>query len=323
MGGFNEQSIRAFLNQHKWPVGLQNALISSLAQTPVRFMIVDDSGSMSTEDGSRVVAGPTGARLINCSRWSELTEAMRFHADLAKIAQAPTEFRLLNGAAPLNIGASAMEDENNVRKLNEAFGRGPDGYTPLCRHVTEVHRQIAGLSQQLLAGGKKASVIIATDGEASDGDVAKALAPLHSLPCQVVIRLCTNDDKIGDYWDNVDKNLELRLDIIDDLVGEAKEVGAVHIQGTGLEGTSVTFAIPPSLSFFYYVFHLLTFYLCDVYTTTVANYGPHQVTKLNPWFTYGEPLQRIREFGVHIKEFDLIDEKKLSADNMRNLLSIL
>ena len=203
---------------------MQNTLISSLAQTPVRFMIVDDSGSMSTEDGARVIAGPNGVRLVNCSRWSELTEAMRFHADLAKVAQAPTEFRLLNGAAPLNIGASAMEDENNVRKLNESFGRGPDGYTPLCRHVAEVHRQIAGLSQQLLAGGKKASVIIATDGEASDGDVAKALAPLHSLPCQVVIRLCTNDDNISNYWENVDKNLELRLDIIDDLVGEAQEV---------------------------------------------------------------------------------------------------
>jgi hypothetical protein len=37
------------------------------------------------------------SRLVSCSRWSEMTECLKFHIDLAAAAKAPTEFRLLNG----------------------------------------------------------------------------------------------------------------------------------------------------------------------------------------------------------------------------------
>jgi hypothetical protein len=36
----------------------------------------------------------------------------------------------------------------------------------------------------------------------------------------------------------------------------------------------------------------------------------------NKWLTYGEPLHRLREFGVTIKEMDLLDEGKLSAEQI-------
>eukprot|EP01034_Spumella_vulgaris_P015571 gene15571-19896_t len=69
---------------------------------------------------------------------------------------------------------------------------------------------------------QKALVVIATDGEASDGEVAEAMRPLKDLP----------------VW--------------------AKEIHAY-----------------------------------------------------NPWLTYGEPLQRLREFGCSVKELDLLDERRL------------
>lgn len=47
----------------------------------------------------------------------------------------------------------------------------------------------------LRANGQKACVIIATDGESSDGDIAEAMRPLERLPCWVVVRLCTSDDR--------------------------------------------------------------------------------------------------------------------------------
>ena len=37
-------------------------------------------------------------RVVPCSRWSEMTESLRFHVELAHTAQSPTEFRMLNGA---------------------------------------------------------------------------------------------------------------------------------------------------------------------------------------------------------------------------------
>ena len=64
-------------------------------------------------------------------------------------------------------------------------------------------RAIEALAPALRAQGKKAAVIIATDGESSDGDITDALRPLHSLPVWVVLRLCTNDTKVVDYWNNI------------------------------------------------------------------------------------------------------------------------
>ncbi len=47
------------------------------------------------------------------------------------------------------------------------------------------------------------------------------------------------------------------------------------------------------------------------------------IFKLNPWVVYGEPLHRSREFGISLKDMDLIDEQKLSSDQMRSLTSYL
>jgi hypothetical protein len=46
-----ETAVRQFLTQNMWPIGLQNALLQSIQSFPVRFMIVDDSGSMMANDG--------------------------------------------------------------------------------------------------------------------------------------------------------------------------------------------------------------------------------------------------------------------------------
>lgn len=48
-----------------------------------------------------------------------------------------------------------------------------------------------------------------------------------------------------------------------------------------------------------------------------------EVNEHNKWLTYGEPLQRMREFGVTIKEFDLLDEGKLAPDQILNFIAIM
>ena len=40
----------------------------------------------------------------------------------------------------------------------------------------------------------------------------------------VVVRLCTDDERIFAYWNGVDADLEFDLDVIDDWTGEADEV---------------------------------------------------------------------------------------------------
>ena len=66
---------------------------------------------------------------VECSRWKELTDALKFHAQLADIAQAPTEFRLLNGAPPIVVGRGNDGGEN-LRLLNTIFDQV--GYYKLC-----------------------------------------------------------------------------------------------------------------------------------------------------------------------------------------------
>jgi hypothetical protein len=39
-----------------------------------------------------------------------------------------------------------------------------------------------------------------------------------------------------------------------------------------------------------------------------------EVSSNNRWLTYGEPMHRMREFGVTMKELDLLDEGSLVGD---------
>jgi hypothetical protein len=48
-----------------------------------------------------------------------------------------------------------------------------------------------------------------------------------------------------------------------------------------------------------------------------------EIHKVNPFLIYGEPLHRMREFGVSMKEFDLIDEKTLSLNDFTRVCRML
>eukprot|EP01041_Mallomonas_annulata_P002507 gene2507-4877_t len=265
----DEVGLCEYLTKEGWPKGLQNSCAENLKKCPIRFMIVDDSGSMGTNDGHRIVVQGNTTRMIACSRWTELTESMKFHARLAHSAKAITEFRLLNGASPIIVG---LPDDNSMGVMSAlaAFESSPTGGTPLCRHIIEVTHQIKELESQLRSNGQRAVLVIATDGEASDGDILTAMRPLQRMPVWVVIRLCTDDSKIVQYWNNIDEELELDMDVLDDLKGEALEV-----------------------------------------------------YKNNSWLTYGEPLHQLREFGITIKELDLLDECRLTNEQIRVICCLL
>ena len=122
------------------------------------------------------------------------------------------------------IGSSAQGNVEGLPKLKAILEGAPGGGTPLCYHVNEVTKQIIAIAPDLRAAGRKAALIIYTDGEASDGDIAAALKPLHDLPVWVVIRLCTNESRIVQYWASVDNEIELNMDVLDDPIGEAQEI---------------------------------------------------------------------------------------------------
>lgn len=263
----DEVNAISFLTSKNWPVGLQKQLIRGLSKVAYRVFICDDSGSMAGQDGQMLV---DNKKMMSCSRWSELTDTLKFHIALASASQSPTEFRLLNALSPVVVGEDPGLDERNIQTLLDVFESSPGGGTPLCRHLNEIYRSVVQMKSHLQATGQKVSIIIATDGESSDGDIANALRPFHSLPVHVVIRLCTNDSRITDYWNRIDADLELELDILDDLSGECEEV--------------------------------------------MGN---------NPWLNYCQPVHRFRESGIIIKDFDSLDEGKLTHEQVRNFCRLL
>lgn len=97
----NEGAIRNYLSRNCWPIGLQTVLINGISNCPVRFFICDDSGSMMSNDGHRLIGEGNITKLIPCSRWREMGESLKFHIGIAQAANAPTEFRLLNGRSQM------------------------------------------------------------------------------------------------------------------------------------------------------------------------------------------------------------------------------
>ena len=220
-------------------------------------MVLDDSGSMSINDGEILMEHGSIRKAIKTSRWKEMGHAAKFHAELANIAKAPTEFCFLNNGAPIVVGEEE-DDGENMSKVKKILDGSPSGGTPLVRVLNEIHAKIKRMEPTLRQRNQKVSLTIFTDGVASDGNLEAVLRKFHHLPVWVVIRLCTNEDNVVNYWNGIDEDLELEMDVLDDLIGEAKEV-----------------------------------------------------TRFNPWITYGEPLHRLRESGCHVKLFDHLDEKRM------------
>jgi hypothetical protein len=176
----DEHKARQFLQKYRFPEGLVQTVFKSCRKLPLRFFIVDDSGSMLTNDGRRLLSQGNSTKLIKCTRWAELTESMLFLAELSEILRVPSEFRLLNGAEPVIVGLESDQGES-IKFLKEVLGENPAGPTPLCTHIAAVVACIASVEKELRAAGQKAVVVIATDGESSDGNVAEALQPLTDV----------------------------------------------------------------------------------------------------------------------------------------------
>jgi hypothetical protein len=51
----NSGPARDYLSRRSWPAGVQSALLRGIQATPARFIICDDSGSMMSSDGKRLV----------------------------------------------------------------------------------------------------------------------------------------------------------------------------------------------------------------------------------------------------------------------------
>lgn len=219
------------------PEGLARAFMDASERAPLRYWIVDNSGSMMTNDGQQRVRAARGRPcFVRCTRWHELRETVLFHADLARRAGTRAEFTLLNAVRRERRavrdfavgGGDGAESESELAFARDVMSAEPSGGTPLCAAIRAVARRVASRAAELRARGEVAVVVIASDGQASDGDVRDALRALAALPVWCVVRLCTDDGAVVRYWNAVDADLEMPLEVLDDWRGEAAEVRATQ-----------------------------------------------------------------------------------------------
>lgn len=264
---------------------------------PERFWIIDNSGSMNTFDGQRLVSTShrSEVKVCSCTRWEELRECIHYHINLVGLLRIPTRFELLNAVNNVTTFSVATSSSRNsiqyeIDQANRIMkNTHPQGFTPLVRKLLAVehyylqdqskhHHHSEGTQQQQ----HNVSVIIATDGLPTDDNgysssfeneqfISAIKSLQRSVPsCWIVIRLCTDDPQVVSFYNSLDKHLEFPLEVLDDFICEAKEV-----------------------------------------------------YRHNPWLNYSLPLHRIRESGYRHHLLDLIDERPLTMGELKALCSLL
>jgi hypothetical protein len=284
----SKEEANKILKNQGFTTGLIESINRSNNLVPLRIWVVDNSESMAQADGHSLLNffyAEEALKVMNCTRWAEIQETVTYHARMAAALQAPTSFRLLNtfngtdmfGIAKRGPEHIASDLEDALRTIQEV---SPRGTTPLSKHVREIGATVISMKDQLVAKGQKATIVLATDGLPTDqngrstslarNEFTQALRSLEGLPVWVVIRLCTDDDEVVNFYNNIDNELELSLDVLDDFTTEAKKV-----------------------------------------------------YRYNMWLNYALPLHRLREMGFYHKLFDLIDERSLTRDELRDFFCFL
>jgi len=232
------------LKDYGYTKGFIDCLRKTNEDFSLRIWIIDNSLSMKKMDGYQITPSQDGktVALKPCSRWDELRDCVYHHIKLSSLIQAPTSFRFLNdpgsdvGPQSFGICQRGLEHiDDDVAIAMEIMSKaGPKGITPLTSHINKIYNEIKDNETYLRDNGLRVAVILATDGlpsdsrgrvgpEPSDKFIA-SLKRLEGLPVWVLIRICTSDDRIVEFYNDLDAELELPIEVLDDYLSEASEI---------------------------------------------------------------------------------------------------
>jgi len=139
------------------------------------------------------------------------------------------------GPQRFDVGGGGGSNEMSTNEALSLMRKArPQGCTPLTSHILDIRGEVASNADYLRRRGERVAIVIATDGLPTDergyggkalqNEFVESLRMLEGLPVWVVIRLCTDEDDVVDFYNELDSVLELSVEVLDDFVGEAKEV---------------------------------------------------------------------------------------------------
>jgi len=155
---------------------------------------------MQIGDGHRIVKKEGKSKAVPCTRWEEIKETVKYHAQMASTMDCPTIFqvssfspwlswfclscRLIPGqifqllndpglrTAPQKFSVcenGLANAQNEVAKSIEIMRKvSPSGVTPLTQHIMDIEEHISGMAAELRRTGKIVAIILATDGLPTD-----------------------------------------------------------------------------------------------------------------------------------------------------------
>lgn len=230
------------------PWGLARLLAEEDRQIGLRIFLLDNSGSTCAYDGHYCEQRPDGTMVMRpCSRWEEIRHMAMEHAHWNATIGTPCEFVLLNpGPGPLQEGRDFVRMHSGSGSASSAIQSlqrmldmtRPNGPTPLSDRLQEIHQRVQQQHLELVQNGQRVVLVIATDGlptsargalsSTADSEKKRFVEQLKrlglELSVQMVIRLATDEDDVVDFYNKVDEELELPLEVMDDIKSEAKEI---------------------------------------------------------------------------------------------------
>jgi len=309
------------------PDGLSESIEYNRGVFHKHIWIVDNSGSMNMGDGHYLQGcnsdnnaqrrfknncddsdDSTSAHFAtsDCTRWEELQETVTCHALLADALEVPTDFKFLNapksgGPRTFRVGYGGNSGGrmrllpfgrrgDPTKQMAAAMARAkPAGHTPLPASIREVRREVVGMLPQLQADGTRVSLIIVTDG------------------CNY------NLDNVGGSGAHVteeERNQELveALETLQDL-----PVSVV---------IRLTTDYKPLVDF-YNSLDVLEFPNLTIDVLDDHQAEAKEVYEHNPWLTYCLLLHRVREMGHYHPLLDLLDERPLTPEEIRDFCRLL
>jgi len=225
------------------PWGFANMLAQEDPNIELRVFLLDNSGSTSQSDGHVLEKNHCGQlQAVPASRWDEICSMALAHAEWNARAGVRSEFLLLNPPCPnepvdgrdfVIIDPKAGSSQAQVEVLAQVLrSNGPRGVTPLASRLQQLRHRLQGQ----VKAGRRIMLTIVTDGMPTSPDcgsctqrdrdlfVKELRAFTATFNSFVVIRLATDEESTMEYYNKIDEELELPLDILDDLRGEAQEV---------------------------------------------------------------------------------------------------
>lgn len=226
------------LTQLRLPQGLLSAVMNAYEATDSRLWILDNSSSMVTKDAHLIGGTSDKIQKINSvSRWDELQECVTFHASMAGRVWMPTKCWLLNdpGSDMLQKFCVCWSTPEAVKGELADVKRAMKGATPnkmecsLSRQLKKLKKAVEKMEPRLRAEGKHTTIVIATQGCPTDREgntgrevlkeYEKTLASIAKLPVKIIVRLCTDDDRVLDMYNGFDNKLD-SVDCLDDFWSE-------------------------------------------------------------------------------------------------------